>query len=276
MKNKFLKMQGIGNDFVVFDSTHSEINFSPETIQKISDRKLGVGCDQVLFIDRPKTENTDFHYRIFNADGSEAEQCGNGARCIALFIQHQNLSKKTKLNIGTKNGTITTEIISKNEISVNMGLPNFEPSKIPFITNEVSETYKVKIKKDSFHYSVVSIGNPHAVLIVNDLSKIEINDLGEKIGNLDNFPEGVNVSFMEIKTPSLVSLRVYERGVGQTMACGSGACASAVIGISKGLLNNQVQVCQPGGNLMVSWKGMNTSILMTGPAKVVYEGIFEI
>ncbi len=275
MKNKFLKMQGLGNDFIVFDSTHAQLKFSPEQIKKISHRKFGIGCDQVLFIEKPKNSETDFFYRIFNADGTEAKQCDNGARCIALFIQKKNLSEKSKLKIGTKSGTIITEVVNENEVMVDMGVPSFMPSDIPFITERVAKVYQIQLNDNVHDFSVVSIGNPHVALVVEDLSKIEIASIGSMISNLKSFPEGVNVNFMEIKNSSKVNLKVYERGVGETMACGSGACASVAIGIYRGFLNNEVQVCQPGGNLMVNWKNENSSIFMTGPASIVYEGIFE-
>ena len=268
-------MQGLGNDFIVFDSTHAQLKFSPEQIKKISHRKFGIGCDQVLFIEKPKNSETDFFYRIFNADGTEAKQCGNGARCIALFIQKKNLSEKSKLKIGTKSGTIITEVVNENEVMVDMGVPSFMPSDIPFITERVAKVYQIQLNDNVHDFSVVSIGNPHVALVVEDLSKIEIASIGSMISNLKSFPEGVNVNFMEIKNSSKVNLKVYERGVGETMACGSGACASVAIGIYRGFLNNEVQVCQPGGNLMVNWKNENSSIFMTGPASIVYEGIFE-
>jgi len=268
-------MQGLGNDFIVFDSTHAQLKFSPEQIKKISHRKFGIGCDQVLFIEKPKNSETDFFYRIFNADGTEAKQCGNGARCIALFIQKKNLSEKSKLKIGTKSGTIITEVVNENEVMVDMGVPSFMPSDIPFITERVAKVYQIQLNDNVHDFSVVSIGNPHVALVVEDLSKIEIANIGSMISNLKSFPEGVNVNFMEIKNSSKVNLKVYERGVGETMACGSGACASVAIGIYRGFLNNEVQVCQPGGNLMVNWENENSSIFMTGPASIVYEGIFE-
>jgi len=260
----FTKMHGLGNDFVVIDNIDGNVSLSTDEIHKLSDRHFGIGFDQLLMVESASSKNADFRYVIFNADGSEANQCGNGARCFALYIQKKNLSYKNPISVETNTGIMVLTINSDDSVRVEMGEPNFIPSKIPLNVNEEISEYMV----EGFKVGSLSIGNPHAILVLDDISEIDSTAL--KIQSSNDFPEGVNVGFMKVLSRDEVQLRVVERGAGETLACGSGACAAVIHGIRLGLLNSKVKVRLNGGNAMVEYDG--TKVYLSGPGEFVYEG----
>ncbi len=275
MKLQFTKMQGLGNDFVVFDAINQAVELSEEQIRFLADRRFGVGCDQILLVEPPRDENTDFYYRIFNADGSEVEQCGNGARCFARFVRDKGLTEKDVIDVGTLKGPIRL-FLKDDQVIVNMGAPILEPEQIPFRATRTSSTYSLQVEKQLIPISAVSMGNPHAVILVDNVSMAPVDTLGPLIETHERFPEKVNVGFMAIRNPREADLRVWERGVGETLACGTGACAAVVAGRLRGLLDEQVKVHLPGGDLVVSWKGGSEPVWMAGPATRVFEGVIEL
>lgn len=274
MHFKFSKMQGLGNDFMVVDCVTQDISFppGPGVIQRLSDRHLGVGFDQMLVVEAPYDPETDFHYRIFNSDGSEVEQCGNGARCFAHFVCTKGLTSKHSIRVSTKMGRINLEIKEKNLVRVNMGAPEFEPSKIPFLANQVENRYVLETRYGKISLGAVSMGNPHAVIFVEDVHTVDIDNLGPFLESHEFFPNQVNVGFAQVLSRKKVRLRVYERGAGETKACGSGACGAVAVGIRQGLLDKIVEVHLPGGPLKIFWEGEGKPIYMTGPAVHVYDG----
>jgi diaminopimelate epimerase len=276
MRIAFSKMQGLGNDFVIINAVTQKFIPSLEQCRFISDRRFGIGCDQILLIQPPQNSTTDFYYRIFNQDGSEAEQCGNGARCIASFIHKQGLSNAQEIIIGTLSGDIQLFIESPIQVRVNMGIPRFDPKVIPFIAERMNYKYPLIINDNTVEIGVVSMGNPHAVLHVNELNETQVKNLGALIESHSRFPNKVNVGFMQLINEEHINLRVYERGVGETLACGTGACAAVAVGRSQGLLNETVLVTQPGGDLLINWQGQNYPLWMTGPAVWVFDGEIEI
>jgi len=273
---KFTKMHGLGNDFVVIDTINQTVQLTKSQIQFIADRHLGVGCDQLLLVAESTDSNVDFKYRIFNADGGEVEQCGNGARCFAKFIKEHDLSNKIKFTVETASGLIELSMndggINDGLITVTMGPPVFNPVEIPFNSNIKRDRYTILIENEPYEIGVVSLGNPHAVLIVDDIDNAPVNSLGPKIETAEDFPNRVNVGFMQIVDRHFIRVRVFERGVGETKACGTGACAAVVIGIQRGLLDNEVNVALTGGNLKISWQDNDQAVMMTGSATTVYEG----
>ena len=275
MKLQFTKMQGLGNDFVVFDAIHQEVELSEEQIRFLANRRFGVGCDQILLVEPPRDENTDFYYRIFNADGSEVEQCGNGARCFARFVRDKGLTEKDVIDVGTLKGPIRL-FLKDDQVIVNMGAPILEPEQIPFRATRISSTYSLQVEKQLIPISAVSMGNPHAVILVDNVSMAPVDTLGPLIETHERFPQKVNVGFMAVRNPREIDLRVWERGVGETLACGTGACAAVVAGRLRGLLDEQVKVHLPGGDLVVSWKGGSEPVWMAGPATRVFEGVIEL
>jgi diaminopimelate epimerase len=272
MKLHFSKMHGLGNDFVVFDATTNDLSLSAEQARYIADRHFGIGCDQILIVDKPRTADTEFYYRIFNADGSEVEQCGNGARCFARFVSERGLSQNIILHVGTVKGNITLYLENDNQVRVNMGTPEFEPTKIPIGFSEQAKTYQATVDNHSLEFMSVSMGNPHAVLIVDNVNSAPVATLGPVLENHSLFPERINVGFMAVKSRQQIDLRVFERGSGETLACGTGACAAMVCGKNSGLLDNEVIVSLPGGQLTISWQGPGEPVWMTGPAEFVFEG----
>lgn len=271
----FSKMHGLGNDFMVVDGVTQNTHFSSEQIKFWSDRHRGVGFDQLLLIEPPYSPDVDFHYRIFNANGQETSQCGNGARCIAHFIRLKGLSKKKEITVSTHKGIMTLCINEDSSITVNMGKPQFEPKVIPFKAQKQEKTYLLRVNEHTVFCSAVSMGNPHCVIQVDSIANTTIPILGPLIEKHERFPEGVNVGFMEIVSPKYIRLRVHERGVGETHACGSGACAAVAIGIKQQLLTNEVTVELPGGHLHIVWDG-NNDLMMTGPATHVYDGFMRL
>ena len=269
MKFPFTKMHGLGNDFIVIDKVTNLIDLKKINIKEISKRNTGIGFDQLLVLEKSSHNDVDFKYRIFNADGNEVEQCGNGARCIALYLIEKKLTKKKQILIETVKGLIELNFVSPLNISVNMGKPIFKPDQIPILADQQKLTYIV----DGINVGILSMGNPHAILLYKNIEKMNIALIAKKIQSSSFFPKGVNVSFLEIHSKDKVSLRVYERGVGETLACGSAACAAVVYGVEKKLLNKSVKVFLKGGNLKIDYQN-NSEVLMTGPARLVFDGFF--
>lgn len=268
----FSKMHGLGNDFMVVDCITQNVFFSPELIRRLADRHTGVGFDQLLMVEAPYDPETDFHYRIFNADGSEVEQCGNGARCFATFVRMKGLTNKFSINVSTKKGKILLDVENDDQITVNMGIPEFEPSKIPFRAKQMEKTYIMRVAEQTLFCGAVSMGNPHVVTVVDSVKTADVEHLGPLLESHERFPERVNAGFMEVVSRDEINLRVYERGAGETQACGTGACAAVASGIMQGTLNEEVQVHLPGGTLIIKWKGPGKPLFMTGPAVHVYDG----
>lgn len=274
-KNKvlyFSKMHGLGNDFVILDRINQEFHLSSKIVQKISHRNTGIGFDQLLIVENSKNINYDFYYRIFNANGSEVAQCGNGARCFSYFTYLKKMTKKKNIIVQTQNSHIVIQFIDKNNIIVNMGNPKFNVLNIPKFTLKNFSLKTIRIHDHIITYGTIFIGNPHCIIIVKNLHQYPISDIGQLLNNHPLFPEGVNVNYMQIISADHIILRVYERGVGETQACGSGACASAIFGVIQGILKKTVFVTLPGGNLKISWNGFGHDVYMTGPAEHVYDG----
>ncbi len=269
-------MQGLGNDFIVIDAIHQVVALSPEQIRFLANRRLGVGCDQVLLVEVPRTEKAEFRYRIFNADGNEVEQCGNGARCFARFIREQGFTNADEIIVETAAGIITLTEEADGQVTVNMGVPRLLPTEIPFVAEKLSTTYVLAVDKQHMEISAVSMGNPHAILIVNDVQKASVAQLGPYIESHERFPNRTNVGFMEIVDSRHIRLRVYERGVGETLACGTGACAAVVAGHIQGLVDELVKVDLPGGRLIIGWQGDEAPVMMTGPAIRVFDGMVQL
>jgi len=272
----FTKMHGLGNDFMVVDMISNHAHLRPEQIRRLADRHLGIGFDQLLLVEPPSKPSVDFRYRIFNADGSEVEQCGNGARCFAVFVKENKLTNKDCIQVETMKGDIELNFTEEGRVLVNMGEPIFEPKEIPFIAEKTDSIYSVMVDQETVQLSAVSMGNPHAVIQVDDTKYAEVDVLGPLIESHSQFPERVNVGFMEIVHKRFIKLRVFERGVGETMACGTGACAAVAVGIDRNLLESPVEVKLPGGNLKIEWQGVGTPLLMEGPAVSVFEGKIRI
>ena len=285
MQLNFTKMHGLGNDFVVIDAISQTINLSTEQVRFIADRRFGVGCDQLLLVELPDpahVDHVDFKYRIFNADGSEVEQCGNGARCFARFVREKKLTGKDAIVVETFSGLITLLITDQDGVTVDMGIPVFDPEKLPFVTSvgdyQRDNRYTLAIESAltgeirQVEFSAVSIGNPHITLKVDDLQHYPVQELGKRLECHRSFPNRVNVGFMQIIDKHQIKLRVYERGSGETLACGTGACAAVANGISHGWLAEQVTVKLAAGNLHIQWRQGEHSLMMTGPASFVYEG----
>lgn len=272
MNINFTKMHGLGNDFMVIDAIHQKLSLTDSIVRQLADRRRGVGFDQLLVVEPATQPGIDFTYRIFNADGAEVGQCGNGARCFARFVTDKELINKDNITVMTKSGLLELHLEKDEMIRVNMGKPDFEPKNIPFEAKMRSSSYNLDIQGKEYSVSVVSIGNPHAVLIVNDCAKAPVNEIGPVIQDLALFPEGVNVGFMQILNADEISLRVYERGAGETQACGSGACAAMVCGRNLGKLNQDVTVHLHGGDLKINWEHETAPVYMTGTATSVYEG----
>ncbi|HIP75670.1 MAG TPA: diaminopimelate epimerase, partial [Psychromonas hadalis] len=265
MHIQFSKMQGLGNDFMVIDNITQNVFLSKSAIARLSDRNFGVGFDQLLMVEAPYDPELDFHYRIFNADGSEVEQCGNGARCFARFVQLKGLTTKRVINVSTMKGKIQLKIEQDANITVDMGKPIFAPNKVPFNAKKEEKTYILRIEDRTVICGVVSMGNPHVVVLVDDVETADVATLGPLLENHERFPNKVNVGFLEVKERDYAKLRVWERGVGETLACGTGACAAAVIGQLQGGLNTHCTIELPGGKLRFFWQ-QGQSVRMTGAA----------
>ena len=274
MEFQFTKMHGLGNDFVVIDAISQQINLSAEQIRAISDRHFGVGCDQLLLVEKPTDERAEFRYRIFNGDGIEVEQCGNGARCFAMFVRQQALTTNDIIPVETAGGLIELKV-EGDQVTVNIGVPNFDPKSLPFNVEKQAETYNLMVNGVEYAIGAVSVGNPHAVMIVDNIENIDIEDLGKAIESHPLFPKRVNAGFMQIINGDEIRLRVYERGVGETQACGTGACAAVAVGRKLGKLNEKVTAKLHGGNLTINWPGEGQTLLMKGPATTVFQGQFN-
>ncbi|VAW67243.1 Diaminopimelate epimerase [hydrothermal vent metagenome] len=272
MNIKFSKMHGLGNDFVVIDAINQSINLTAEQVRFMANRHFGVGCDQLLLVEKPRSPEAEFGYRIFNADGGEVEQCGNGARCFARFVVDQQLTKNTEITVETKSGIIVLVLEDNGDVTVNMGVPNFAPDSLPFSASAQATEYDLDTRDGTVKIAAVSMGNPHAVLTVADVGTAHVDVLGAEIENHRRFPERVNVGFMQIISKDAIRLRVYERGAGETLACGTGACAAVAAGISQGKLAECVKVSLPGGELVIRWGAENENLFMSGPATYVFEG----
>lgn len=268
----FTKMHGLGNDFVVIDAIHQTPRLEPESIKKLSDRHFGIGFDQLLLVEKPISANADFRYRIFNADGGEVSQCGNGARCFARFVRDKGLSSKGEVRVDTESGQLLLTFDDDGQITVNMGIPRHRPDEIPLLAEQEAGMYQISANGEAYTFGAVSMGNPHAVLQVPDVETAPVATAGRLLESHPIFPARANIGFMQIVDRTHIKLRVYERGAAETLACGSGACAAAVIAIERDLVDHTVQVELPGGSLKIRWAGRGQPVLMTGPAISVFEG----
>lgn len=273
---QFTKMQGLGNDFMVVETLNQSVPLDTQRIQHWADRHFGIGFDQLLVVESTSTKGVDFRYRIFNADGSEVQQCGNGARCFARFVADKGLTNKRDITVETASGIIVLHLVENRMVKVNMGCPNLAPSSLPFEADNMSQTYAVAVDGEPHEVvlSAVSMGNPHAVLEVESVDAVPVDRLGEKLERHPRFPERVNVGFAQVVDRSHIRLRVYERGAAETLACGTGACAAMVAMRNLGKVGDQVEVTLPGGTLQIEWNGDTQQPLwMTGPAETVFEGV---
>lgn len=276
MEIQFTKMHGLGNDFVVIDAINQDIDLTEDQVRFIADRHFGVGCDQLLLVEASENVDVDFIYRIFNADGSEVEQCGNGARCFAVFVREKGLTNKDSIRVETASGIIELYIQPDGQVTVDMGVPELDPWNIPFNADTRLDEYALDVNGQMLKIGAVSMGNPHAVTIVENVDTAAVDELGAVIERHPLFPNRVNAGFMQIIDDGHIRLRVYERGAGETLACGTGACAAMVVGRIQGRLAEDVQVDLPGGKLQISWQGEASPVMMTGPATTVFEGTITI
>lgn len=272
MRLKFTKMHGLGNDFMVVDLVTQSYHLDEATVKKLADRNFGIGFDQLLIVEPPTSPDVDFTYRIFNADGSEVEQCGNGARCFARFVYDKRLTNKSEIQVSTSSGNITLQLQQNKEVTVDMGEPVLTPTDIPFVADSFATEYSIDVDGQTLQVGAVSMGNPHCVLVVDSVDSADVERLGPLLESHPRFPQRVNVGFMEVVNRNEVNLRVYERGAGETLACGTGACAAVTSGQLRGLLDPGVKVNLPGGSLFIEWGGEGTTVKMTGPAARVFEG----
>ena len=272
---RFTKMHGLGNDFVMLDLISQRGSIHPELIRELADRRFGIGFDQLLTVSPPTNPALDFKYTIYNADGSEAQQCGNGARCFLKFVRDQGLTPKSRIKLETSNGIVECRLEKDGEVTVDMGQPALAPASIPFVADETRVSYELTLPSDAGErvcLTAINLGNPHAVLAVDDVDTAPVAEWGRLIERHPRFPERANVGFMEVVSRTEIKLRVFERGAGETRACGSGACAAVVAGRLQGALDQDVNVRLPGGNLKVNWAGDKARVMLKGPAKRVYEG----
>ncbi len=276
MRIRFSKMHGLRNDFVLIENMSGRVVLSSEMIRQLADRRTGIGCDQVLMVEPGTAAGADFAMRIFNADGSEAEQCGNGVRCFYVFVRELGLISTSDMTIATAGGLVKAHLESRDQISVDMGVPRFEPVEIPLLANARSPSYPIAVGGEFVTIGAVSMGNPHAVLVVDNVQTAPVPTLGRAIQRHPHFPRGANVGFMQVIDTEHIRLRVFERGSGETPACGSGACAAVVVGREQGLLQDDVEVHLPGGRLRVAWCGGECRVWMTGPAVRVFDGEIEV
>lgn len=273
---RFTKMHGLGNDFVVLDLVTQRFKITEKHIRKLADRRFGIGCDQVLLVEIPQNPEVDFRYRIFNGDGIEVEQCGNGARCFAKFVRDKKLTGKSKIRVETNTGIIELSMTEDRQVRVNMGKPELEPAQIPFNAAQRSLLYPLDVDGEQLSIGAVSMGNPHAVLQVDNVEHAPVERLGPAIECHPRFPQKVNAGFMQVVNSKKIRLRVYERAAGETLACGTGACAAVVSGQLQGLLDQRVTVALAGGELTIEWRGEGHPVIMTGPASSVFEGQIQL
>jgi diaminopimelate epimerase len=272
---KFTKMQGLGNDFVVLDGVRQHVDLSPAQVRRLADRRFGVGCDQVLLVERAQGD-ADFRYRIFNADGGEVEQCGNGARCFVVFVRDHGLTTKHELRVETAGGLIVPRLEADGQVTVDMGVPRFAAADLPFTGGEGAPDEVLDVDGATVRVSALSMGNPHAVQVVSDVDAAPVVTQGPRIEHHPRFPQRVNAGYMQVVDRATIRLRVWERGAGETLACGTGACAAVVAGVRLGLLDSPVRVHARGGELVIAWAGEGKPVQMTGPAATVFEGEWKV
>ncbi len=273
---RFTKMHGLGNDFVVIDAVRQKIELTPESARRLADRRFGVGCDQILIVGPAPRPDIDFSYRIFNSDGGEVEQCGNGARCFAVFVRDHGLTGKSEIAVETLGGTIYPRIEPDGLVTVNMGVPRFDPKDVPFEAVARQSVYDLEVDGCNVPVTVLSMGNPHAVQLVDDVGAAPVTTQGPKIEHHPRFPKRVNAGYLEVVDRTRLRVRVWERGAGETLACGTGACAAMVAGRLQGLIDEKVEVQVRGGTLRISWRGEGEPVMMTGPAVSVFEGEIDL
>ncbi len=276
MRLRFTKMHGLGNDFVVIDAIRQTVTLDERRVRFLADRHFGVGCDQLLVVERPEAPGVDFRYRIFNADGGEVEQCGNGARCFVRFVHEKGLTDKGEIRVETRSGVISPRLEASGLVTVDMGVPVLEPARVPFVSDSDAVVQPLALGDEEVAITAVSMGNPHAVQVVADVETAPVESQGPAIENHPRFPARVNAGFMQVVDEHHVRLRVFERGAGETLACGTGACAAVVAGILRGLVSSPVRVTTRGGELEIAWAGPGRPVLMTGPAVTVFEGEIEL
>lgn len=277
MRMRFTKMHGLGNDFVVIDAVRQSVSLTPQQVRAIADRHFGVGCDQLLLVESTSTPGVDFRYRIFNSDGSEVEQCGNGARCFVCFVREKGLSDKDEIRVETASGVITPRLQPDGLVTVDMGVPVLEPARVPFVSDSDAVVHALELDGEGrIAITAVSMGNPHAVQVVADVDSAPVEVMGPLIEQHPRFPARVNAGFMQVVDAHRIRLRVFERGAGETLACGTGACAAVVAGVLRGLLESPVSVETRGGLLKIDWAGPGTPVWMTGPAVTVFEGELDV
>jgi len=273
MQLRFTKMHGLGNDFMVIDAISQKVRLNPELVRQLADRNRGVGFDQLLLVEPPSEPDMDFNYRIYNADGSEVEHCGNGARCFAQFVRDKGLVLRDLIKVKTARGKAILKITGRDRVEVDMGEPELEPTQIPLTAEQKSDVYRLEIEgQGEIELGAVSMGNPHGVVVVESVDRAPVEELGPILESHPRFPNRANIGFMQILNRNEIRLRVYERGAGETQACGTGACAAVVSGVLRGLLDSDVTVHLPGGDLKIHWQGEGSSVMMTGPVASVYEG----
>ncbi|UQN13658.1 diaminopimelate epimerase [Methylococcus capsulatus] len=268
----FTKMQGLGNDFVVIDAIHQTVNLDEAALRRLADRHYGIGCDQILLVEPPASDEVDFRYRIFNADGGEVSQCGNGARCFARFVREKGLIDRDEIRVETAAGRMVLWLEAGGEVRVEMGVPRHAPAEVPLLADRERSVYTVNVEGVDWRFGAVSVGNPHAVITVADVDEAPVARVGTVLERHELFPERANIGFMQVLDLHHARLRVYERGTGETLACGSGACAAAVVGILQGTLESPVRIDLPGGTLRIGWQGRGTPVYLSGPAVTVFEG----
>ena len=276
MKLRFTKMQGAGNDFVMLNGIAQPVTLTPAQVRRLADRRFGVGADQILLVEPPGAPGVDFRYRIFNVDGGEVEQCGNGARCFVRFVREQGLTAKGDIRVETKSGVIAPRLEPSGEVTVDMGAPVFDATRIPFITESDAIVQPLDVDGETVMITALSMGNPHAVQVVADVDAAPVATQGPKIEAHPRFPQRVNAGYMQVLARDRIRLRVYERGAGETLACGTGACAAVVAGIRRGLLGERVRVATRGGELTIAWAGADNPVFLTGPAVTVFEGEVDL
>lgn len=276
MKMPFVKMHGLGNDFVVLDGVRQSVALTPPQLRRLADRHFGIGCDQILLVEPASQPGIDFRYRIFNADGGEVEQCGNGARCFVRFVHDQGLTAKREIRVETMGGVIGPRLEDDGTVTVDMGVPVFASAQIPFVAASEDLVQTLRIADEDIAITAVGMGNPHAVQLVADVDLAPVERQGPLIEAHPRFPQRVNAGFVQVLDRHTIRLRVFERGAGETLACGTGACAAAVAGIARGLLESPVRVATRGGDLAIAWNGHGTPVLMTGPAVTVFKGEIEL
>jgi diaminopimelate epimerase len=276
MKLRFTKMQGQGNDFIVVNAVHAPVALTQEQIRALADRHFGVGFDQLLVVEKARLPENDFGYRIYNADGGEVEQCGNGARCFARFVLDEGLTTKREINVETASGVIRPRVEGSGQVTVDMGAPRFDPREVPFVADAVRPVYEIQVAGRPVEVSVLSMGNPHAVQVVEDVERAPVTTQGPLIERHPAFPQRVNAGYMQVASRSHIRLRVWERGAGETLACGTGACAAVVAGIRLGLLDAEVRVTTRGGDLLIRWPGGSSPVMMTGDAVRVFDGEIDL